>query len=90
MEEKSKKKVEATKVVETTKKPKSKKPRRKKPKAKKRDWSKLRLMVLNEEGKYEIMEVPSSLDKDYIQTFGLMTTRTKQELQTWLDSKNVL
>lgn len=89
MEDKSKKKVEATKVVETTNKPKSKKPKRKKTKSKKRDWSKLRLMVLNEEGKYEIMEVPSSLDKDYIQTFGLLTARTKQELQNWLDSKNV-
>ncbi len=90
MEEKSKEKVEATKVVETTKKPKSKKPKRKKTKSKKRDWSTLRFMCLNEEGKYEIIEFPSVLGQNYIDTFGLLTVRTKQEITNWLTHNNVL
>jgi hypothetical protein len=62
----------------------------KKSKKSKSDWSKLRLMVTNESGNFEIMEVPTTLRMEYVRNFGVLTVRTKEELQNWLDSKNVL
>ena len=66
-----------------------KKTRRKKKKPVKRDWKTLRFMCINEEDKFEIIEFPSVLGKNYIETFGLLTVRTKQEIKNWLTHNNV-
>jgi hypothetical protein len=66
-----------------------KKTRRRKKKPVKRDWKTLRFMCINEENKFEIIEFPSVLGKNYIETFGLLTVRTKQEIKNWLTHNNV-
>ena len=66
-----------------------KKTRRKKNKTVKRDWKTLRFMCINEEDKFEIIEFPSVLGQNYIDTFGLLQVRTKQEIQNWLNYNHV-
>jgi hypothetical protein len=70
-------------------KPVKKSNRRKKKKTVKRDWKTLRFMCLNKEGKFEIIEFPSILGQNYIDTFGLLKVRTKEEIKTWLAHNNV-
>jgi hypothetical protein len=83
MEKKKSTKTKSEKTV--SQKPKSKK----KKSVKKRDWTTLRFMCLNNEGKFEIIEFPSVLGKNYIDTFGLLTVRTKEEITNWLSYNNV-
>jgi hypothetical protein len=64
------------------------KTRRSKKKVKKRDWSKLRFICLND-GKFDTIEFPSILGQSYIDTFGLLTVRTKEEIINWLNHNNV-
>lgn len=66
-----------------------KKTRRKKKKTVKRDWKTLRFMCINEEDKFEIIEFPSVLGQNYIDTFGLLQVRTKEEIQNWLNYNHV-
>ncbi len=66
-----------------------KKTRRKKKKPVKRDWKTLRFMCINEEGKFEIIEFPSVLGQNYIDTFGLLQVRTKAEITNWLSYNHV-
>lgn len=65
-----------------------KKSKNSKPKSVKKtkpDNSKLKLMVINGDN-FEVVEVPISLRKNYIDTFGVQQVRTKEELQNWLSS----
>ena len=55
----------------------------------KRDWKTLRFMCINEEGKFEIIEFPSVLGQNYIDTFGLLKVRTKEEITNWLNYNHV-
>lgn len=70
-------------------KPVKKTRRNKKKKIVKRDWKTLRFGCINEFNKFEIIEFPSSLGKNYVETFGLLTVRTKQEIKNWLAHNNV-
>ena len=54
-----------------------------------RDWETLRFMCINEEDKFEIIEFPSVLGQNYIDTFGLLQVRTKQEIKNWLNYNHV-
>lgn len=49
----------------------------------------MNFMVINSEEKIEKMLIPNSLGQSYIETFGLLTVRTKQEVENWLLSHNV-
>lgn len=49
----------------------------------------MNLFVINDEGGIELVRVPGNLNKSYIQTFGVLTTRTKEEVENWLASHNV-
>jgi hypothetical protein len=44
--------------------------------------------VINNEEKIEKILIPNSLGKSYIDTFGLLTVRTKEEVENWLSSNN--
>ena len=66
-----------------------KKTRRKKKKLVKRDPNTLRLMFINEDSKFEIIEFPAFLKGSYIKTFGTLTVRTKEEMKNWLAQNNV-
>jgi hypothetical protein len=49
----------------------------------------MNFMVINSEEKIEKMLIPNSLGQSYIETFGLLTVRTKEEVENWLLSHNV-
>jgi hypothetical protein len=49
----------------------------------------MNFMVINDEQKFERMLIPNSLGQSYIDTFGLLTVRTKEEVENWLLSHNV-
>jgi len=49
----------------------------------------MNFMVINSEGGIEKMLIPNSLSQSYIDTFGLLTVRTKEEIKNWLSSHNV-
>ena len=63
--------------------------RKKKPVAKRKPRTHMNFMVINNEQKFERMLIPNSLGQSYIDTFGLLTVRTKEELENWLLSHNV-
>jgi hypothetical protein len=68
---------------------KKSKPRRKKKLAKRKIRTHMNFMVINDEQKFERMLIPNSLGQSYIDTFGLLTVRTKEEVENWLLSHNV-
>ena len=49
----------------------------------------MNFMVINNENKIEKMLIPNALGQSYIDTFGLLTVRTKEEVENWLLSHNV-
>jgi hypothetical protein len=68
---------------------KKKKPRRKKKSLVRKPRTHMNFMVINSEEKIEKMLIPNSLGQSYIDTFGLLTVRTKEEVENWLLSHNV-
>ena len=68
---------------------KKKKPRRKKNPLVRKPRTHMNFMVINSEEKIEKMLIPNSLGQSYIDTFGLLTVRTKEEVENWLSSHNV-
>jgi hypothetical protein len=71
------------KEKEITKEKPVKKTRRssKKKKVKRTDMN---MFVYNNEQKLEIIKVPNKFAKNYISDFGVMTVRTREEIETWL------
>lgn len=57
--------------------------------AKRKPRTHMNFMVINDENKFEKMLIPNSLDQSYIDTFGLLTVRTKEEVENWLLSHDV-
>ena len=57
--------------------------------AKRKPKTHMNFMVINSEEKIEKMLIPNSLGQSYIETFGLLTVRTKEEVENWLLSHNV-
>lgn len=57
--------------------------------AKRKPRTHMNFMVINSEEKIEKMLIPNSLGQSYIDTFGLLTVRTKEEVENWLLSHNV-
>jgi len=53
----------------------------KKKKVKRADMN---MFVFNNEEKLEIIKVPNKFAKNYISDFGVMTVRTREEIETWL------
>lgn len=53
----------------------------KKKKVKRTDMN---MFVYNNEEKLEIFKVPNKFAKNYISDFGVMTVRTREEIETWL------
>ena len=53
----------------------------KKKKVKRTDMN---MFVYNNEQKLEIIKVPNKFAKNYISDFGVMTVRTREEIETWL------
>ena len=53
----------------------------KKKKVKRTDMN---MFVFNNEQKLEIIKVPNKFAKNYISDFGVMTVRTREEIETWL------
>ena len=53
----------------------------KKKKVKRTDMN---MFVFNNEQKLEIIKVPNKYAKKYITDFGVMTVRTREEIETWL------
>jgi hypothetical protein len=53
----------------------------KKKKVKRTDMN---MFVFNNEEKLEIIKVPNKFAKNYISDFGVMTVRTREEIETWL------
>ena len=68
---------------------KKKKTRRKKKPLVRKPRTHMNFMVINSEEKIEKMLIPNSLGQSYIDTFGLLTVRTKEEVENWLLSHNV-
>jgi len=71
------------KEKEITKEKPVKKTRRssKKKKVKRTDMN---MFVYNNQQKLEIIKVPNKFAKNYISDFGVMTVRTREEIETWL------
>ena len=44
----------------------------------------MNMFVFNNEQKLEIIKVPNKQAKNYITDFGVMTVRTREEIETWL------
>ncbi len=44
----------------------------------------MNMFVYNNEQKLEIIKVPNKFAKNYISDFGVMTVRTREEIETWL------
>jgi hypothetical protein len=57
--------------------------------AKRKIRTHMNFMVINSEEKFERMLIPNALGQSYIDTFGLLTVRTKEEVENWLLSHNV-
>lgn len=49
----------------------------------------MNFLVINNEEKIENILIPNSLSQSYIDTFGLLTVRTKEEVENWLSSHSV-
>lgn len=49
----------------------------------------MNFLVINNEEKIEKMLIPNSLGQSYIDTFGLLNVRTKEEVENWLSSHSV-
>jgi hypothetical protein len=58
-----------------------KKTRRNKKKVNRTDMN---MFVYNNENKLEIFKVPNKYAKNYISDFGVLTVRTREEIETWL------
>jgi hypothetical protein len=48
----------------------------------------MNFFVINEEDKVDKILVPCSMAQSYIDTFGLLTVRTKEEVENWLNQKS--
>ncbi len=44
----------------------------------------MNMFVYNNEQKLEIIKVPNKFAKNYISDFGVMTVRTREEIESWL------
>jgi hypothetical protein len=66
------------------KKEKPVKKTRRSPKKKKLYRTDMNMFVFNNEQKLEIIKVPNKYAKNYITDFGVMTVRTREEIETWL------
>jgi hypothetical protein len=44
----------------------------------------MNMFVYNNENKLEIFKVPNKYAKNYISDFGVLTVRTREEIETWL------
>lgn len=53
----------------------------KKKKVKRTDMN---MFVYNNQQKLEIIKVPNKFAKNYISDFGVMTVRTREEIESWL------
>lgn len=49
----------------------------------------MNFLVINSEERLENVLIPNQLGQSYIDTFGLLTVRTKEEVENWLSSHNV-
>jgi hypothetical protein len=49
----------------------------------------MNFLVINSEERFENILIPNDLGQSYIDTFGLLTIRTKEEVENWLSSHNV-
>lgn len=68
---------------------KSKPKRKKKPVEKRKPKTHMNFFVINNEEKIENVLIPNSLGQSYIDTFGLLEVRTKEEVENWLNSHHV-
>ena len=75
--------------MDKPKKSKSKKVVKTAETAKRKPKTHMNFMVINSEEKFEKMLIPNALGQSYIDTFGLLTVRTKEEVENWLASHNV-
>lgn len=75
--------------MDKPKKPKSKKVVKTAETAKRKPRTHMNFMVINNANKIEKMLIPNALGQSYIDTFGLLTVRTKEEVENWLLSHNV-
>ncbi len=66
------------------KKEKPVKKTRRSSKKKKVNRTDMNMFVYNNEQKLEIIKVPNKFAKNYISDFGVMTVRTREEIETWL------
>ena len=66
------------------KKEKPVKKTRRSPKKKKLYRTDMNMFVFNNEQKLEIIKVHNKYAKNYITDFGVMTVRTREEIETWL------
>lgn len=66
------------------KKEKSGKKTRRSPKKKKFHRTDMNMFVFNSEQKLETIKVPNKFAKNYISDFGVMTVRTREEVEAWL------
>jgi hypothetical protein len=53
-------------------------------KKKKVNRTDMNMFVYNSENKLEILKVPNKFAKNYISDFGVLTVRTREEIETWL------
>jgi hypothetical protein len=44
----------------------------------------MNMFVYNDDNKLEILKVPNKYAKNYISDFGVLTVRTRQEVESWL------
>lgn len=58
-------------------------------KKRKRDPHTLQFWCICPLGKFQLIEFPSALGQNYIDTFGLLQTRTKAEMESWLGHHHV-
>lgn len=66
------------------KKEKPVKKTRRSPKKKKAKRTDMNMFVFNNENKLETIKVPNKYAKNYISDFGVLTVRTREEIETWL------
>ena len=58
-------------------------------KKRKRDPHTLRFWCIDTLDKFQLIEFPSALGQNYIDTFGLLQTRTNVEMESWLAHHHV-
>jgi len=45
----------------------------------------MNLFVINDDDKLEIVKIPTRLNKNYIETFGVLSVQKKEDIINWLN-----